>query len=393
MSTTSTTSPRQSKRFKTRRLVGGNRPPVQTKVPRVLFAGGGTGGHLLPGIATANVIRARFPGALLHFIGTGRPLERKLVPEAGYGLSVVPAAPPRLSPVGFSRFAWRMLRGYVESRRLLERFNPDVLVGLGGYGAVAPALAAHRMGIPVAMMEQNAVPGLAVRALARISTAVFCHFPETRDFLPRDKVVVFGSPLRNEICASDEVSPFPDGTGPALCIVGGSLGARAINDAVTAAMPALAARHADLRILHLAGTPAAADALRTAYAAHRLRATVLPFFPHMGAVYRDADLVVARAGGMTVAELAAVGVPALLVPLPSARQNHQQRNADALVRRGAAEVVAQAKLADELAPRLDALLSHPQKLDDMRTASFAAGRPKAALDVAETLLDWCEGGA
>jgi len=189
------------------------------------------------------------------------------------------------------------------------------------------------------------------------------------------------------------VSPFPDGDGPALCIVGGSLGARAINEAVQAAMPALAARHADLRILHLAGTPGAADTLRAAYAKHRLRATVLPFFPHMGAVYRDAGLVVARAGGMTVAELAAVGVPALLVPLPTARQDHQRRNAEALVRRGAAELVAQDKLAHELAPRLDALLSHPQKLEDMRSASYAAGRPLAAMDVAETLLDWCEGGA
>jgi UDP-N-acetylglucosamine--N-acetylmuramyl-(pentapeptide) pyrophosphoryl-undecaprenol N-acetylglucosamine transferase len=388
----STSQKKSSKRFVTRRLVGGNRTAVRTRVPRILFAGGGTGGHLLPGIATADVIRARFPGALLHFVGTGRSLEKKLVPEAGYGLSVVAAAPPRLGPVGFGRFAWRLLRGYAESRRLLERFTPDVLVGLGGYGAVAPALAAHRMGIPVALMEQNAVPGLAVRALARFARAVFCHFPETRDFLPRDKVVVFGSPLRHEICASDRVAPFPEGDGPALCILGGSLGARAINDAVTAAMPQLAARHADLRILHLAGTPDAAQTLREAYAAHRLRATVLPFFPHMGAVYRDADLVVARAGGMTVAELAAVGVPAILVPLPTARQDHQRRNAEALVRRGAAELASQDRLGQELAPRLDALLSHPQKLEDMRTASFAAGRPEAAMDVAETLLDWCEGG-
>lgn len=386
-------STRTEKRFHTRRLVGGGRPAVRTKIPRILFAGGGTGGHLLPGIATANVIRAKFPGALLHFVGTGRPLEKQLVPEAGYGLSVVPAAPPRLHPVAFGRFAWRLWCGYAESRRLLERFTPDVLVGLGGYGAVAPALAAYRMGVPIALLEQNAVPGLAVRALARLSKAVFCHFPETRAFLPRDKVVVFGSPLRDEICASDQVAPFPEGSGPALCVLGGSLGARAINDAVIAAMPSLAARHADLRILHLAGTAAAADTLRTAYAAHRLRATVLPFFPHMGAVYRDADLVVARAGGMTVAEIAAVGVPSLLVPLPTARQDHQRRNAEALVSRGAAELVAQDQLAAQLAPRLDALLSHPQKLQDMRTASFAMGRPQAAIDVAETLLDWCEGGA
>lgn len=379
------------KRFQTRRLVGGRRMP-RARARRVWFAGGGTGGHLLPGIAAAQALRA-LPGEWdVRFLGTGRPVESLLLPPAGFPCETLPAAPWRWTPRAFGRFAVSTWRGYAQARRMLADARPDVVVGLGGYGMVAPCLAAWRAGVPVVLLEQNAVPGLAVRVVARVARAVFCHFPEAGNHLPAGRARALGSPLRPEILAPTTASPFPAGTGPSLLVLGGSLGAHAIDAACLAAAPALAAALPALRVLHCTGTDATAATLRTGYASHGIAAHVTTFCHDMGAAYRDADLVVARAGGMTVAELAATGTPAVLVPLPTARQDHQRRNAEALVREGAARLCLQAHAEAALGAVVIDLLTDRRSLDALARAARTLGRPHAAGDVAQAIAQLAGAG-
>lgn len=372
------------KRFRTRPIVGGRRP-APTRTLRVWFAGGGTGGHLLPGIATARALCARPGGAEVRFLGTGRPLEATLLPAAGFDCTTLPAAPFGWRPRALARFAASTWRGYRAARRAVADGAPDVVVGLGGYGMVAPCLAAWRAGIPVALLEQNAVPGLAVRALARIATAVFCHFPEAGARLPAGVARALGSPLRPEVLAPAHASPFPAGDGPALLVLGGSLGAQAIDTALMAAAPALAAALPGLRVLHCTGADTTAATLRAGYGLHGIRAHVTTFCHDMGAAYRDADLVVARAGGMTVAELCATGTPSVLVPLPSARQDHQRRNAEALVREGAAALCLQVHAEAALGPLVIALLRDARRREAIGRAARTLGRREAAGDVASAI--------
>ncbi|MCI0342279.1 MAG: glycosyltransferase [Planctomycetales bacterium] len=352
--------------------------------PRILFGGGGTGGHLLPGIATAEAIARLEPRARFLFLGTGRPVEERLLAPRAWPRRALPCAPPGLRPAALARFLWRTGRGLAGALGEVGRFGPDACLGLGGYGSVAPVLAAALRGVPCLLLEQNAVPGLATKALAPAARGVLGHFPEAlAPFGPRGKVT--GSPLRVEVLAPRTGSPFPPGAGPALLALGGSQGARGLNRLVSEALPALAAVPG-LRLLLLAGDETEAASLGGACRAAGIVATTLPFLHEMGAAYRAADLVLARAGGMTIAEIAAVGRPAVLVPLPTAKGDHQQRNAESLAGRGAAVVFEESAGGTALGGLLARLLGDPVRLEGMREAARRCGRPDAAAAVAREIL-------
>jgi UDP-N-acetylglucosamine--N-acetylmuramyl-(pentapeptide) pyrophosphoryl-undecaprenol N-acetylglucosamine transferase len=358
---------------------------------RVLLAGGGTGGHLYPAVAAMERLRARRPDTrfLLHV--TGRASESRLPLPDFVRCEVVDS--PRPGP-GLRRratFPARLARAVAIAGASLRRFRPAVTVGLGGYGSVATVLAARALGAPVVLLEQNAVPGRANRALAPMVRAVSVAFEEAAEVFSR-RARMTGNPVRDSIL---DRTPDPARFGlepgrPTLGVVGGSLGARALNLVVEAGLPALARE--GIQLLHLCG-PEDREHLERAAAEAGVRARVLPFLEDMGAFYATADVVLGRAGGTTVAELAAAGRPSVLVPLGIHADGHQHRNATALARVGGSVVVEEVELNRHgLEGLVIPVLRDARRLERMAAAARGFGRPEAAEAVADLVLEVARGG-
>jgi UDP-N-acetylglucosamine--N-acetylmuramyl-(pentapeptide) pyrophosphoryl-undecaprenol N-acetylglucosamine transferase len=349
----------------------------------LLLAGGGTGGHVFPAVALAEEWTAR--GGRVVFVGSPQGLEARVVPELGYDFVAVDSR--RLKNAGTVE-RLRSLAGMPSAlwtaRRLVRRLRPDVVLGVGGYVSGPVVLAAALSGWPCAVAEQNARPGLTNRILGRFVRRVYTAFPEAAERLPAGKVRELGNPVRNEIRLLAESAPEA-GRDHHVLVLGGSQGARALNQKLPPAVAALAARH-PLHVRHQAGR-GNGDAVREAYAeAGVTDVLVEEFIDDVAGAMADADLVVARAGATTVAELACVGRPALFVPFPYAADDHQAANARALVQAGAARVVVQSELDPAaLAADLSALARDRAALGAMGDAARTVGRPDAAQDVVDTL--------
>lgn len=371
-------------RFGARGVYGGGVGEVSTPL-RVVIAGGGTGGHLFPGIALAEEVVAE--GGEVVFVGTAKGIEARVVPEQGYALELIDVAGIKGRGIGglFGGIG-RLPRAYFQSRGLLRRLEPDVVVGVGGYASGPIVATAATMGLPTAILEQNSVPGVTNRILGRMVERVFATFPDDRGFFPARKLVDSGNPIRRELVerlarvAGDRDAAHP----PRLFVFGGSQGARAINDAVLAALPALLEKLPDLELWHQTGKP---DHERILAGVRDLglsepRARVVPFINDMTQPYGWCDLVLCRAGATSLSELAAVGCPALLVPFPHAADNHQEHNARSLVDRGAAQMVLEADLsAQRLVDDVAGLIADPAALRAMREAMLEAARPDAAAHI------------
>lgn len=356
-----------------------------------LVAGGGTAGHVLPGLAVARALVARGHAAgSIHFVGSERGLEASLVPEAGFGLTVLPGRGIQrrltLQNVGA---VWGLLKAVVMGIGLVRRHRPAVVLVLGGYASVACVIGAVLWRVPIVVAEQNARAGAANRLAGRFAKAAAVPFPETD--LPRK--VVTGNPVRSEVLAIDRVAdraPAREALGLPLdrtvvAVVTGSLGARRVNEAVLAAVPAWSDR-ADLAIRHVIGSRdfdgMSADAPELPEGG--LLYQQVRYEDRMDLVLAAADLLIGRAGGTTVAELAEVGLPGLLVPLPIAPRDHQTANAAALVRAGAAILVPDGELDGERVVReLRPLLDDPARLVVMGAAARSLARPDAADRVAD----------
>lgn len=351
---------------------------------RVLIAGGGTGGHLYPGIAVAEELARRDPATTVSFVGTARGLESRVVPALGLPLDLIRSAGLK------GKSAGALLRGLallplsaLDAWRVLSRRRPDVVVGVGGYSS-GPVLAlAVLRRIPTLVMEQNTAPGFTNRALARWVSAAAVSYDETLRHFPGVGVVT-GNPVRREFLAAgggDDAARADGRVG--VLIVGGSQGARAVNEAMAAAAPRLAGHAATLAITHQTGERDLAR-VRDAYAAAGCPATVEPFLHDMHARMRAADLVVSRAGASTLAELTILGKPMVLVPLPTAADDHQRKNAVALAAAGAAEVIEERELSGErIAATVTALAGDAARRQRMARAALALGRPDAAERVAD----------
>lgn len=357
---------------------------------RFVLAGGGTGGHLYPGIAVAHALRQRFPSAAVTFLTTTRPLDHQLLAPTTFAQVTQTVRPLSLHPLRLPGFLWHWHRSVARATRLFRAERPNAVLGLGGYAAGPPVVAARRLGIPTAILNPDAIPGRANRHLARYADLVIVQWDHSREhFPPGTKVAVLGCPIRAAFAgASGGHALFGLETGrPVLLVTGASQGARTVNEALIRVWPAFHKAHPEWQLLHLTG-PSDEVAVRKAYAVAGVPATVLGFTAEMAAALAAADLVVARAGASTLAELTALGKPAILLPYPYHRDRHQHANGQVLVDQGAAVM-----LEDRLRPELNAapLRTALDRLADetvrraMAAAAAALGRPAAALEVAERL--------
>ena len=357
----------------------------------VVIAGGGTGGHLYPGIAVARELVRRIPSATVTFAGTARGLESRVVPAAGFALDLVRSAGLKGKSMSARLRGVLMLPASVlDAWRLLSRRRPAVVIGVGGYSAGPVVLLAAWRGIPTMVLEQNAVPGLTNRLLARWVSAAAVSYEETGSYF-RGRAFVTGNPVRPEFFdAAGRVARAGNGrrgSAPRILILGGSQGAHVINVAMVAAAPQLARQFAGLEVVHQTGERDLA-AVREGYERLGSSARVASFLDPVASEMTAADLVICRAGATTLAELAAAGSPAVLVPFGAATDDHQRKNAAVLVAAGAAVVVDERELSGErLANAVNQLLVDPAKLDAMSEAMRRLAKPDAAGRIVDRVME------
>ncbi|HEX7598554.1 MAG TPA: undecaprenyldiphospho-muramoylpentapeptide beta-N-acetylglucosaminyltransferase, partial [Polyangia bacterium] len=309
---------------------------------RLLIAGGGTGGHLFPGMAVAEEVVRR--GGQVMFVGTSRGLEARAVPAAGYPLELLEVSGlKRVGRVATLRSLLRLPKAFLRSLAILRRFRPDAVLGVGGYASGPMVLAAALWGYPSAIQEQNSVPGITNRILSRLVRVVMVAFEETRAFFPAHKIEITGNPVRHKLVAAlSDGAAGDERVGARILVVGGSQGAKGVNELVLAAVEILAKNGSLPALVHQTG-PSDLDRCKERYRSLGVadRVEVRPFIDDMATAYHQASVVVARAGALTLAELAIAGRPAILIPLPTAADDHQNKNAARFAQAGAAVVLDQ----------------------------------------------------
>ena len=356
---------------------------------RVLIAGGGTGGHISPALAVARELVARHSADIL-FVGTARGMEIRLVPEAGFRLRLIDVGPLKnVSLLTRLRTLVDLPRSIFACRRLIREFKPTVVFGVGGYASGPGMAAALQMKIPTLAFEPNAMPGLSNRLVGKRVQAAAVNFPAAAEWFHNAEVT--GIPVRPEFFT---ITPPPAGP-PHLLVFGGSQGARLFNQTLPKLVPALLDEVPGLTILHQTGVRHA-ESTQLAYTATKADPTrwqVQPFLNDMPARFAHAHLVMARSGASTVAELAAAGMPALLVPFAAAADDHQTRNAEVMVRAGAAAMLDERDLdlPGKLLDALTGLLNSPEKLAAMAAAARTQAHPDAAERIADRLAALAEG--
>ena len=342
----------------------------------LLFAGGGTGGHVYPMIAVADAVREMAPELELVFVGTERGMETRVVPERGYRLELMRVLPIRGGGVlGALRGVARAAKLVPEARALLKQLTPSAVFSIGGYAAGPVSLGARSLGIPLALMEPNSVIGLANRLIAPFVQRAYTAFPESERHFKPSLVLRAGVPIRGGF----EPKPYqPQLDAPRVLVLGGSQGAKSLNEAVPRALAQLATK---VRVVHQCGAAHEVDARRL-YASLGLeaRVQVVPFIADMPRALADADLVIARSGASAVSEICAVGRPSLLVPYPFASGDHQRVNAESLVRAGAALCLPSTEAgAEGIAHEMTELFAHSERLFRMaeRARRSVGPRPHA----------------
>jgi UDP-N-acetylglucosamine--N-acetylmuramyl-(pentapeptide) pyrophosphoryl-undecaprenol N-acetylglucosamine transferase len=353
---------------------------------RVLVAGGGTGGHLYPGIAIAEAVRATTGGEAV-FVGTSRGLETRLVPAAGFPLELVKVSGlKRMGLVALVRGLARLPGAFFESARILRRHRPDVVLGVGGYASGPLVFAAALLGYPTAIQEQNSVPGFTNRVLGRLARRVFVAFDEAAERFARRKVRFLGNPVRRSFL-DRAAAGTPAEAGNAIVVLGGSQGSRAVNELASGMVRVLDARARLPAVIHQTG-PDQLSEMQVNYAAlgYDGRVDVRAFIDDMPAVLGKAAVCVARAGALTLAELAIMRRPAILIPLPTAADDHQTMNALAFEHAGAAVVLPQAEAsATRLADLVDEILRDPARHASMAAAMGTLARADATRDIVAEL--------
>jgi UDP-N-acetylglucosamine--N-acetylmuramyl-(pentapeptide) pyrophosphoryl-undecaprenol N-acetylglucosamine transferase len=345
---------------------------------RVIIAGGGTGGHVIPALAIAHQLQKQFAAEIL-FIGTARGIETRLVPQAGFPLELIKVgALKNVSLATRAKTMFDLPRALWSAGRIVSDFNPDVVIGVGGYASGPAMFAAIRRRISTLAFEPNVVPGFANRLVARFVSAAAVHFEETCEYFPHCKVT--GVPVRE---AFFQIPPKALDAQPTLLVFGGSQGARAINQAMIESLPGLQAKIPSLRIVHQTGQRDY-DHVLAAYQHSGIASEVHNFIDDMPSTFASADLLVCRSGASTVGEITAAGKPAIFVPFPRAADDHQNVNARALERVGAAVVVEESNLgAAYLVEIIVALFNDPGRLRAMSVAARSLAHPKAVEEIAE----------
>ena len=354
---------------------------------RALIAGGGTGGHLFPGIAIAEEVVSRKAGNEVFFVGTRHGIEARVLPELR-----LPHAFIDVRGLKATKWSSRLGRALllpasmVESLVIVRRFRPDVAIGVGGYASGPPIAAARLLGVPCVLLEQNSVPGATNRLLAHVSKAVFTTFEGGEAYFPSTRVLRLGNPIRRQLLDNFLRSARQPSDRFRLLVLGGSQGARGINDLMIGAARRLVEAMPNLTITHQTGQHDV-DRVAAAYGEAGVRAEVVTFINDVSGAYRAADLVVCRAGATTLAEVTVAKRAAILIPFPHAADNHQEKNAKDIVDAGAAIMLRQSETTpEELARHITTIANEPERRARMETAAARVGRPEAAREI----VDVCE---
>jgi UDP-N-acetylglucosamine--N-acetylmuramyl-(pentapeptide) pyrophosphoryl-undecaprenol N-acetylglucosamine transferase len=351
---------------------------------RVVIAGGGTGGHLFPGIAIAEEVLARNGQSDVLFIGTGNPFERSVLSQKGFKFAAITVQGLKNRGIINQMKAFLLLpASLIASGRILKAFGPDLVLGVGGYSAGPVVTAAWLKGIKTALQEQNILPGITNRWLSRITNRLYLSFPETRGMETHARALVTGNPVRREFLAAIPSGPQAQAAAEkaaapfTVLVAGGSQGAHAINLAMQSAMAHLA-NSERFHFIHQTGADDE-SMLKATYANSRAKSTVKAFFRNMAHQYQAADLIVCRAGATTVAEVTVLGKPVIFIPFPYAADDHQRLNAEGLVRKGASEMILEKDLQGKLlAQRIEHYAGAPEELTRMGARAARLGRPNAA---------------
>lgn len=359
---------------------------AQSHIPRILFAGGGTGGHVYPAIAIADAVRALEPSVSIAFVGTRERMEWTAVPKAGYPIHpiTVSGLQRKLTARNLT-FPFKLVKGLTESWSLVGAFDPDVVVGTGGYVSGPVLWTAGMRGRRTLIQEQNAYAGMTNRLLGKRADRIHIAFPEAERYFPAGRCKVSGNPIRESLTATtrDAARSGLDLPSDAqvLFVFGGSLGSRALNDAMVSSFETLLAKP-NRYVLWQTG-PRYFDRIRESLSHDRLR--LMAYVDRMDFTYAASDLVVCRSGAITCSELMATGSSALLVPSVNVAEDHQTKNAEALVNQGAAAMLAEKDLA-HLVSTVETLLDDPAGLRTMRDRALSLAKPDAAREIAMDVL-------
>jgi UDP-N-acetylglucosamine--N-acetylmuramyl-(pentapeptide) pyrophosphoryl-undecaprenol N-acetylglucosamine transferase len=366
---------------------------------RIIIAGGGTGGHLFPGIAIAREIKKRCEEASILFIVGRRKMEREIIFKAGFEIRTIDVegmlGKDLLQGI---RAVFKVLKGSVQSLAIMREFKPHLTVGVGGYTSGPVCLMGWFLGIPTAIHEQNSIPGLTNRILAPLVKKVFISFEESKMYFKKGKPFLSGNPIRDEL---RNLELFPKRVSKSaagainqrfvILVMGGSQGAEAINKAVLSALKELKKVGFLPFVIHQTGSQELKEVIND-YHALGLDGEVTDFIEDMASAYKRADLVICRAGATTIAELAALGKPSILIPYPYATHKHQDINARSLAAYGGADIVLETDLnSNTLARKIRMFMKNPDVLKQMSSLALKAGRPRAKEIIVEQLMELIRG--
>jgi UDP-N-acetylglucosamine--N-acetylmuramyl-(pentapeptide) pyrophosphoryl-undecaprenol N-acetylglucosamine transferase len=367
-------------------------------VVKVIIAGGGTGGHLFPGIAIAEEFQKREQKNIVLFIGTDRGLEKNVLREMGFPLRTLDVE--GIKGKGFverGRALLKIPRSLLRSFKIIREFRPDIVIGVGGYASGPAVITAHFMGVKTAVAEQNVLPGITNRVLGRFVDKVFLTFSETRKWFPEKKALVTGNPIRaaffSRITAQEgERDVEKERVGNfTILVFGGSQGAHAINVALIDAVEHLKDMREHLRIIHQTGYNDLEEASKI-YQVKGIKADVFPFIMDMASAFRKADLLICRAGATTVAEITAMGKAAILIPFPFAAGDHQTKNAEVLLKTGAAEMIPEKEVEGKrLAEVIRRFYRQPEMIREMEIKSAGLGNVRAAANIVDACMAMVKG--
>jgi len=358
---------------------------------KVIISGGGTGGHIFPALSIAGELRARIPGAEILFVGAQGKMEMERVPAAGFAIVGLPVMGlPRKFSLDLIRFFWKLYQSMRQARRVIRDFKPDVAVGVGGFASGPVLKAAVRKGIPAILQEQNSYAGVTNKLLSAKVRKICVAYSNMERYFPAEKIILTGNPVRKSLMepvdrlqALREFGLKPGK--PVILIVGGSLGARTLNESVLANLDLIA--KGDIQLIWQTGKIYYREMMERLK--DRFPETLKPveFLSNMDLAYGAADLIISRAGAGTISELCLLGKPAVLVPSPNVAEDHQTKNAMALVEQGAAVLVKDAESGGHLIPEAFALVRDKNRLDRLSANALRLAKPDATAKIVDVILE------
>jgi UDP-N-acetylglucosamine--N-acetylmuramyl-(pentapeptide) pyrophosphoryl-undecaprenol N-acetylglucosamine transferase len=362
-------------------------------IERIMVAGGGTGGHVFPGLAVVEELRRRLPGLQVRFVGTARGIEARILPQRGEQLELLKVAPLKGQGVGARlKGLYRIPTAMMDAASLIREFDPDLVLGVGGYASGPVLLAASLARRPTALLEQNAYVGMTNRILAHFVDRAYISFEQTQEVFGKAKSRLTGNPVRQEFVEHARLA-LADQEGfesraRSVLVLGGSQGARKLNEDVPRALARAGLANRGLEVVHQTGE-SMRDQVEASYRELGIGAKVVTFINDMARAYSNAALVIARAGATTLAELCAIGRPSILIPFPHAADDHQAKNAEALQALGASICIRESELdAESLGDLVTELLDSQGARKAMAQAARDHGRPDAAAAIVDDIMGW-----